>query len=84
MIPSKGVTCLMSVSPVGVTSVVISCLADGTRVSFHSGSFIDEGVGGEGLFSRPMFVLIEPLPNICLSVVVQIMVVVGPLHIYGP
>ena len=37
----------MIVSPVGVTSVITSCLAGGTRVSFHSGSSIDEGVGRE-------------------------------------
>ena len=35
----------MSVSPIGLTSVVISCLAGGTRVSFLSGWFIDGGVG---------------------------------------
>ena len=31
-----------------------------------------------------MFVLIEPLPSIHLLVVVQLMVIVGPLYVYGP
>ena len=48
----------MRVSPVGITSVVISCLAGGTRVSFHSGWFIDEGVGREGPSS---------MTNVCLD-----------------
>ena len=31
-----------------------------------------------------MFFLIESLPSICLLVVVQLMVVVGPSCVYGP
>ena len=58
MVPSKGVTCLTSVSPVCVTSVITSCLASGTRVSFHLGSSIDEGVGTEGQSS---------MTNVCLD-----------------
>ena len=47
VIPSKGVTGLTSVSPVEVTSVVVSGLSIGAKVSFHSGSFIDEGASRE-------------------------------------
>ena len=47
VIPSKGVTGITSVSPVEVTSVVASGLSVGATVSFHSGSFIDEGASRE-------------------------------------
>ena len=47
VIPSKGVTWLMSVSPAEATSAVDSGLSVGTNVSLHSGSFIDEGASRE-------------------------------------
>ena len=43
----KGVTGLTSVSSVEFTSVIASGLSVGATVSFHSGSFIDEGASRE-------------------------------------
>ena len=51
MIPSKDVTWLTHVSPAEVTSVVGSGLSVGTKISLHSGSFIDEGASREELSS---------------------------------
>ena len=51
MIPSKGVTWLMSVSPAEATSAVDSGLSVGTKVSLRSGSFIDEGASTLALIS---------------------------------